>query len=141
MDSNPQDLLAVLGEQIRCAEAMLATLARENRALVDSNPDELGTATAVKAEIVETLEKLEARRRTYAATLDAASAPGGAEWHRLRSLIAQCKEQNQRNGALLNARAEHLRAALKTLRGADLDLYGPEGRTPARAAARPLGTA
>ena len=63
------------------------------------------------------------------------------EWQRLRELIARCKEQNQRNGTLLKARAENVRVALKALRGSEPELYGATGRTPSQTDARPLGTA
>jgi flagellar biosynthesis/type III secretory pathway chaperone len=133
-------LLAILGEQVRCAEAMLATLARENRALVDNNAGELEAASSAKATLVETLESLESQRARLADTV-AADAPGGAEWARLRSLIEQCKEQNQRNGLLLKGRAENVRIALRTLRGGEPELYSPTGQTRSRNDARPLGSA
>jgi flagella synthesis protein FlgN len=136
MDS---DLLnAVLGEQIRCAEAMLETLTRESQALADGDHDGLNLATDAKAKLVDALEKLESERRTLSRQDD----PSGAtEWQRLRELVAECKERNQRNGTLLKARAENVRIALKTLRGSEPELYGATGRTPSRTDARTLGTA
>jgi flagella synthesis protein FlgN len=138
--SDDAQLLAILGSQIRCAEAMLATLARENRALVDSNAAELEAASNAKAALVDELESLESQRGKLADAI-APDAPGSAEWDRLRGLIAQCKEHNQRNGALLKARADNVRIALRTLRGTDLDLYSPTGQTQSRTDARPLGSA
>jgi flagellar biosynthesis/type III secretory pathway chaperone len=136
--TNPQRLNAVLGEQIRCAEAMLETLARENEALVDGNHDALRAATDAKATLVDTLERLESERQALAEPND---ATGAAEWQRLRELISGCKAQNDRNGTLLKARAENVRIALKALRGTEPELYGASGRTPTRTDARPLGTA
>ena len=136
--TNRQRLNAVLGEQLRCAEAMLETLARESEALVDGNHDALSVATEAKATLVDTLERLEAERSALDAPAEAAEA---AAWHRLRDLIAQCKTRNDRNGMLLKARAENVRIALKALRGTEPELYGATGRTPARTDARPLGTA
>jgi flagellar biosynthesis/type III secretory pathway chaperone len=136
--SNPQRWTAVLGEQIRCAEAMLATLARENEALVEGNHESLTLATDAKTKLVDVLERLEAERRELA---DPGGAAADQERQRLHDLIARCKAQNERNGTLLRARAENVRIALKTLRGAEPELYGATGRTPARADARPLGTA
>ena len=137
---NDQPLLAILGLQIRCAEDMLATLARENRALVDSNAAELEAASSAKAALVERLESLESQRTKLRETI-AANTPGSAEWAQLRDVIALCKEQNQRNGALLKARAENVRIALRTLRGTEPDLYSPTGQTRSRTDARPLGSA
>jgi flagellar biosynthesis/type III secretory pathway chaperone len=136
--SNPQRWTAVLGEQVRCAEAMLATLARENAALVEGDPESLALATDAKTKLVDVLERLEAERRALA---DPGDATADQERQRLHDLIARCKAQNERNGTLLKARAENVRIALKTLRGAEPELYGATGRTPARADARPLGTA
>jgi flagella synthesis protein FlgN len=135
---NPQRRTAVRGEQIRCAEAMLATLTRENEALVAGSHESLALATGEKTKLVDMLERLEAERLELAEPGDAAADP---EKQQLRDLIARCKEQNERNGLLLKARAENVRIALKTLRGAEPELYGATGRTPARADARPLGTA
>ena len=136
MDS--QRLNAVLDEQIRCAEAMLETLARENQALADGDHEELGSATDTKARLVEALERLEAERRELTPQ---SNLSGNAEWQRLRELVTECKQRNQRNGTLLKARAETVRIALKTLRGSEPDLYSPTGRAPSRADARKLGTA
>jgi flagella synthesis protein FlgN len=138
MSNDPQRLNAVIDEQLRCAEAMLEALTRENQALADGNHEALGVATEAKAELVDALEKLESERRELAC---ADSAPESAAWHRLRGVIAECKDRNQRNGVLLKARAESVRIALKTLRGSEPELYGATGRTPSRADARTLGTA
>ena len=129
---------AVVGEQIRCAEAMLATLMRENEALTEGNHDSLALATDAKSKLVDSLERLEAERSTLAEQNDAAAEQ---DRQRLRELVARCKEQNERNGTLLKARAENVRIALQTLRGGEPELYGASGRTPLRPDARPLGTA
>ena len=136
-DAEQARLNAVVGEQVRCAEAMLETLARESAALADGNHDALELATEAKTKLVDTLEKLESQRRQLAPQDDA----GSDEWQRLREIIARCKEQNQRNGTLLKARAENVRVALKALRGSEPELYGATGRTPSQTDARPLGTA
>jgi flagella synthesis protein FlgN len=133
-----QRMLSILGEQIRCAEAMLAALARENRALVDNNATELEAASSAKASLVEALESLESQRTQVTFAADAA---GSAEWGQLRGLMAQCKEQNQRNGTLLKARAENIRIALRTLRGGEPELYSQTGQTRVCNDARPLGSA
>jgi flagella synthesis protein FlgN len=138
MNGNSQRLSAVIGEQVRCAEAMLQALTRENQALAAGDANALASATEAKAQLVEALEKLESERCTIAERDDAART---ADWQRLREVIAQCKEQNQRNGLLLKARAENVRIALKTLRGSEPELYGSTGRTPSRTDARTLGTA
>jgi flagellar biosynthesis/type III secretory pathway chaperone len=136
--SNLQRWSTVLGEQIRCAEAMLESLTRENEALVAGNHDSLALASDAKAKLVDALERLETERGELA---DPGDATADQDRRRLHELVARCKAQNERNGTLLKARAENVRIALKTLRGAEPELYGATGRTPARADARPLGTA
>jgi flagellar biosynthesis/type III secretory pathway chaperone len=140
MTSHGQQLIDVLGEQIRHAEAMLDALAREHGALAAGDTDALGAASSAKAEIVETLERLEVERRELAAVVGD-EARAAAEWQRLRTLVAECKQRNDKNGALLKARADNVRVALKALRGDEPELYGRSGRAPAPNGARPLGTA
>jgi flagellar biosynthesis/type III secretory pathway chaperone len=138
-------LIAVLQEQIHCAEAMLETLGRENRALASGDAEQLNAAGADKARLVETLEALERQRRSLADTVATgvatATAAQPAEWRRLLDLISECKRENERNGVLVKARSEQVRSALRTLRGSEPDLYGRSGLTPATADARSLGTA
>lgn len=140
MTPQAQRLIDVLGEQIRHAEAMLDALQRENEALVASDTDALGTASAAKAEIVETLERLEAERQTLAAVVSDATRASD-DWQRLRTLIGECKLRNDKNGALLKARADNVRVALKTLRGGEPEIYGRTGQAPAPSGARALGSA
>ena len=137
MSGDPHRIRAVLGEQIRCAEAMLDALACESEALAAGNNDSLTLATDAKAELVAALERLEAERLELAQT----GAAADPDWQRLRALVARCKEQNQKNGTLLKARADNVRSALRALRGGEPELYGATGRAPSRADARPLGTA
>ena len=138
MDTANRDVAAVLVEQIRCADAMRAALTREHAALVGGKSDELEAATAAKQQVVEALEALESRRRELRGSADLQDRP---ESQQLRELIAECKEQNLRNGALLKARADNVRVALNALRGVGPDLYSPRGREPAQSVPRPLGTA
>ena len=132
-----QELQAVIAEEIRCAEDMFAALEREHRALLDGKADELASASAAKADLVEILEGLESRR----ARLASSDAHQGAQWQRLRELIATCKQRNEHNGALLKGRAENARVALNALRGHAPALYGPRGESPTHNDTRPLGSA
>jgi flagellar biosynthesis/type III secretory pathway chaperone len=133
-----EGLITVLREQIHCAEAMLDTLGRENRALTSGDAQELDAAGAAKAELVETLESLERQRRSLAAAVTASAPP---EWRRLLDLIGACKQQNERNGALVKARSEQVRSALQTLRGTQPDIYGRSGVAPTTTDGRSLGSA
>ena len=151
MNEMSSNLVAILNEQISCAQQMLATLARENQALVDGDADLLNAAGAEKARLVEALDSLEHERRalsdaiglTFAAASDKSADDSSrpAEWRELLGLIAECKQQNQRNGALVKARSEQVRVALRALRGTEAALYDPSGLEHAARSARPLGTA
>jgi flagella synthesis protein FlgN len=146
LDSIETNLIAVLNEQIRCAEAMLSALDAENQALVAGDTELLNSAGADKAKLADALEALETERRGLAAAIESAgSAPkhGAAapRWQALLELVAACKERNQRNGALVKARTEQVRTALKLLRGPEPQFYDPSGRKPASRSARSLGSA
>jgi flagellar biosynthesis/type III secretory pathway chaperone len=135
-------LADVLNEQIRCAEAMLQALAREHEALVASDADLLGSAGADKAQLVDTLENLEIERRNLSLVGDGETqARGLPQWQALLGLISACKDQNQRNGALVKARSEQVQIALQALRGSEPGFYDPRGLKPSARSARPLGTA
>jgi flagellar biosynthesis protein FlgN len=140
-----EGLIAVLQEQILCAESMLETLGRENHALTSGDAEQLNVAGGDKARLVETLDALERQRRSLtdaiATGVAAAAASQPAEWRRLLDVITECKQQNERNGALVKARSEQVRIALRTLRGTEPDLYGRSGLAPATADPRSLGTA
>jgi flagella synthesis protein FlgN len=151
MNEMSASLVAILNEQISCAEAMLATLARENQALVAGDAELLNAAGAEKARLVEALDSLEHERRALSDAIGATFAGGEqrsaddqsrpAEWRELLKLVAECKEQNQRNGALVKARSEQVRIALRALRGTEAALYDPSGVEHSTRSARPLGTA
>ena len=129
-------LIDVLDEQIRCAEAMLAALGRENAALVSGYTEVLTAVSADKARLVDSLERLDLARRGFGD-----SERGSTQWRTLLELISSCKDQNQRNGALLKARSEQVQIALDALRGPQPGFYDPSGLKPATRSARPLGTA
>ena len=149
MNEMSASLVAILNEQISCAQAMLATLARENEALVAGDAELLNSAGAEKARLVEALDSLEHERRALSDAIGASFASGDqgedrsrpVEWRALLDLIAECKQQNERNGALVKARSEQVRIALRALRGTEAALYDPSGLEHATRSARPLGTA
>jgi flagella synthesis protein FlgN len=130
---------AIVAEQVRCAEALLETLAEEARALGKGKAEEIAAASAEKAKLVEQLEALETQRRELLGSVPIDSSTKLIA--RLYAIIAECRKLNERNGALLNARADNVRVALNALRGSEPDLYSPSGRAPGRAGARRLGTA
>ena len=150
MDDIRDSLSAVLNDQIRCAESMLDVLERENQALVAGDADQLTATGADKARLVEALEKLEIERRDLTQAFGAAAASiavgdapqSSAEWQKLIGLVATCKERNQRNGALVKARSDQVRAVLKVLRGSEPAVYAASGSVGSGSlGTRPLGPA
>lgn len=134
-------LAAVVDEQIRCAEAMLAVLDREARALDAGDAEALNDTGAEKVRLVETLDALERERRDLAAASGAAADVLGARWQRLLELTERMKAENARNGARVEARRQQVIAALRLLRRADVPLYDAAGvRQPVREG-RELGSA
>lgn len=144
--SNSSTLVDVLEEQIHAAQAMLGTLDRESKALIESNPEALNSAGADKARLVETLEALERERRDLEETLSvrlsvSERGDAGARWKELLSLIEKCRKHNLRNGVMVKARREQLLEVLKLLRGSELELYDSAGLQPGSGGLRPLGSA
>ena len=139
MNSNATTQMdAVLAEQIRCAEAMLAALDRENQALLEGNTDGLNLVGAEKVQLMESLETLERERRLMA-QIPADSGGYQSEqphWKRLLELMEECRKRNERNGALVNLRREQVDQALKVLRGTELTLYDASGLRARSAASR-----
>ena len=121
----PSQIDAVVQEQIRCAEAMLAALDRENQALLEGNTDGLNVVGAEKVKLMESLETLERERRLMAQVPNSDTAQ--PHWQRLLELMEECRRRNERNGALVNLRREQVDQALKVLRGAELELYDASG--------------
>jgi|SRR5690606_17158356 len=135
-------LAAVLDEQIRCAEAMLAVLDREAGALEAGDAEALNDTGAEKVRLVEALDALERERRDLAAAASGA-APDAVRgrWQRLLELTERMQAENARNGARVEARRRQVLTALRLLQRADVPLYDAAGgRQPAHQG-RTLGSA
>ena len=130
------DLQRVIREQVGSAESMLEILDQEYQALLDGDTENLNKASAEKARVIEDLESLERARQDLAAPGQPDGAGANASiWSEVLELIKQCRERNQRNSALANARREQVLIALNALRGSDKNVYDESG-----AIARGVGT-
>jgi len=128
MSRGTEALNQVVNEQIRVAEAVLEILEVENQALQAGNIDSLNLAGERKASLVITMEHLEQERELIVQSGDKAIEPTHRErWDHLLGLMAQCKHHNERNGALVRSKREHVTKALKVLRGEALELYNASG--------------
>jgi flagellar biosynthesis/type III secretory pathway chaperone len=128
----------VLGEQLALARAMLDVLDCEHRALLDGDTESLNRTGADKARLVEDLEALEAARRDFSGGV----AGDGDAWREILVVLEQCRLNNQRNGALANARRDQIALALEILRNDEQrGLYDQSGTVDRGVAARCFGEA
>jgi len=143
--ATPSDQTAiqrVVREQVGSAESMLEILDQEYQALLEGDTESLNKASAQKARVIEDLETLERARQDLAvpgqsSRMDASDP----SWSKVLDLIKQCRERNQRNGALANARREQVLLALNTLRGSVDSVYDESGAVPRGVGVRALGEA
>ncbi len=134
----------LLDDQIRTAEAMLGTLASENKALLDNDIDALNSAGTDKTRLLQTLESLENERRQIADRrlhLSAEAGQGSSRWRHLLELMQECRERNQNNGALVKVRRDQLLKVMKIVSGPEVELYDASGAGPNRGATHQLGRA
>ena len=139
---DPSDIQRVIREQISSAESMLEILDQEYQALLDGDTESLNRVSAEKARVIEDLETLERARQDLAEPGQSrrADAPD-SHWSEVLALIEQCRERNQRNGALANARREQVLLALNVLRSSDNGVYDESGALARGIGARALGEA
>ncbi len=136
------DLQRVIREQVGSAESMLQILDLEYQALLDGDTERLNRASAEKARVIEDLETLERARQDLAVPGHSSAADGAdSSWSEMLALIEQCRERNQRNGALANARREQVLLALNMLRGSHDSVYDQSGAVARGLSARALGEA
>jgi flagellar biosynthesis/type III secretory pathway chaperone len=142
----PLSLEQVLEQQVSCAESILEALRQERDALSSGDPYLLNLVGANKAQLVEELEAFEIERQHLsggpAAEAGYRQGAAGAHWSRLLDLIEQCRDYNQRNGALVTARRSQILQALEVLRGTDTGrVYDASGSAAATAGSHSLGAA
>jgi len=115
-------------------------LSEENRALLENNIEQLGELCDAKLDAARRLEQLDERLRQIAPDLRGDRDQAGAWlqqqdqggqllscWRTLGEFAKECRERNQANGALLDARSGQVRNALQALRPAPAATYGPSG--------------
>ena len=139
---DPSDVQRVIREQVGSAESMLEILDQEYQALLDGDTESLNRVSAEKARVIEDLETLERARQDLIepGQSQRADTPD-SRWSEVLALIEQCRERNQRNGALANARREQVLLALNVLRGNDNGVYDQSGAVARGIGARALGEA
>ena len=118
----------LLDREIEAARSLAATLAAERTALTGDSPGAVEQNAAEKIEILGTIEKLEAERRTLCAT---PNAPGLAatvaeRWRALMELMAGCRTANDVNGQIIHVRQHQIRQLIYIVRGGPTITYGPQ---------------
>lgn len=132
----------VVREQVGSAESMLEILDQEYQALLEGDTESLNKASAEKARVIEDLETLERARQDLAVPGQSSRTDASdPSWSKVLELIGQCRERNQRNGALAKARREQVLLALNTLRGSDGSVYDESGAVARGVGVRALGEA
>ena len=122
-------VLALLTQEIEALRRVLATLGAERAALDERSPDALLAASNAKAEAVAVAASLEQQRQAQAAADPTAAATGLI--NELKTLAAECRQQNDVNGLLIRGQRRRVEGSLNVLRGgrAATDTYGRDGET------------
>jgi flagellar biosynthesis/type III secretory pathway chaperone len=132
----------LLDREIAVARLLSTTLDAERSALTGDAPDAVLEQSSEKVQLLGTIERLEKERRE----LCAAEIPGaggdaaqgmaaalGERWHALLELMARCRSANEVNGYIIRVRQNQVRQLMDIVRGAAPVVYGPQGKTFAKA--------
>jgi len=125
-------VLALLTQEIEALQRILATLSAERAALDERAPDALLAASTAKAEAVALAASLEQQRQAQSAADPAApTAAASSLINELKTLAAECRQQNDANGLLIRGQRRRVEGSLNVLRGgrAAPDTYGRDGET------------
>jgi len=125
-------VLVLLTQEIEALQRILATLSAERAALDERAPDALLAASTAKAEAVALAASLEQQRQAQSAADPAApTAAASSLINELKTLAAECRQQNDANGLLIRGQRRRVEGSLNVLRGgrAAPDTYGRDGET------------
>jgi flagellar biosynthesis/type III secretory pathway chaperone len=132
----------LLDREIAAARLLSSALAAERSALTGDAPDAVLQQAAEKVQLLGTIERLESERRELVtaeipgASSDAAqgmAAGLGERWRALLELMAGCRSANEVNGYIIRVRQNQVRQLMDIVRGTAPVVYGPQGKTFARA--------
>lgn len=146
MDSSlcRETLATLLGQEISSLDQLAALLAHEHELLVSNDVESLEKAMTERQACVGSIVRAEDERRSLCRMLGYADDRPGLEsllawcdpsgslksrWADVASRGARCRELNDRNGALVNARLKRVETLLNGLTGRPNEgrTYGPRG--------------
>ena len=141
-------LLATLVEEYSTVEAFASVLTLETKALTAASPlEQLPPIVEKKTELIGVLARLEAARDSQLAELGFPAGWSGmelaastdtrvaAQWTLLQKAADRARRANTNNGELIRVRMDYNQRALAALQvnvPRKPNLYGPDGRIPAR---------
>ena len=129
-------LASVLDRQIGVATALASLLDVERAALSGTAAEEVARRAGEKVALLQRLEQLEVERDQLCRGVDAQNQPSieiRQRWRSLMSLAKTCRDANEVNGYIINARHHQVRQMIDILRGGAPVTYGPQGKTTANA--------
>ncbi len=130
-------LLSLLDDIKESSQQLLDCLTAEKKALDDRDYEELIPLTQTKQQLLNKLEELELQRKVitpeqgiseYLTTNNNPSLM--SQWNNTRNLIAQCQQQNEINGRLLNRQSKLCNETIALMTGKPLDshqVYAADG--------------
>ena len=126
----------LLRREITVAESLAQVLAAERAALTGDSSEVVKEVAAEKIGLLNSIEEMEAERRTLwgASGADGATlCPIVAElWRALMALLAGCRKANDVNGHIIRIRQNQIRQLFDIVRGGAPTTYGPQGKTLTR---------
>jgi flagellar biosynthesis/type III secretory pathway chaperone len=151
-----ESLDQLLTDEIRSLGQLQALLAQEHELLVKNDIEGLERAGTNRQRCVASLVQIEMERRSMCRALGHPEDHKGLEsllfwcdsggdlkrrWAECAQLATACREQNDRNGMLVNARLKRIETMLGALGGSrEPRLYSSQGATPLRRAGGTLAT-
>ena len=107
------------------AQRLLKVLDDEFEALKSQNLDHFERLQTEKLELLKDFARLDLSE-------SGASLVASPEWAEFQKTILECRDRHRRNGILIQRKLDAIRAALKTLQGADpassVEIYDRLGR-------------
>jgi flagella synthesis protein FlgN len=144
----------LVGEQIAATRALAEQLEHEANAVLGHDLSRLDAVTSAKQGCIESLERIEAERRSLVSAFAGNPKPAGLArllqdsdpsghavslWEELTGLLEGCRQRNLQNGRLVALRRAHVLRSLAVLSGSSTAVtYGPAGITTAAPQQRDL---